>query len=868
MKKLLNITLAAIISLFAVSCVQDNIEAQLDLSQAKDQVLSQIPGCTLSADGDKITATFNPAKYNVTVPVGYTLYMAQSESFDEAVKLPATITVEGAESGKIEISQKDLNSAILNMGAEADQAFTVYFKLVASALNDKNVPVEGTGLSSNIVSATFNAYSADLLDVDVYDHLWIIGAGEKVGAWAHGSVYQYLYNYSKDGNTYTGLIDYGEKAADGWKITDQPNWDGGNFGSEAQAEDPEAPSFTLINGGGSKDIKNYSKRFYMWTFDKSSLLLTKQYGFDNIGLVGTINGWNAADAATKMTYNDSYHRFYIDYTFSEDSEIKFTCDDDWGLNFGEGCAQGGANIVVPAGNYRVYLDLNNNEYRFDAGMYGKDEPSALAPSEPEEPVTYVGWGIIGVAGDWEHDLPMSLKDGVWTGYAQISAADGWKLRKDAGWDENRGAAGEVEPFVVPVGQSFEAVAGGKNLAVPTDGFYKIVYDANVETITVSEDEVWSLIGGFNDWSGDVDMTLTDGKWVSPATKISGEFKLRHNHDWNVNRGGVLESIGVAFAVENGGENISVEEGEYIVTYDPEAETVTVDLALPQDTWSLIGSIEGSSWNKDFYMTEVYPGKWVSDAVAIDGEFKIRFNNDWAENRGGASIEAADKLYKVSADGSNMNPLTAGNKYIVTYYSDVDAVEIHDVSEGLSLIGSINGTSWDSDVVMTEVSEGVFSATCLVNSEVKIRKGFDWAVNVGGTFENLDSEFDAVQDGGNIKLDEGYYTITYNSNTGKVSVSNAWSLIGGVFNTGWGSDIFMVKDAEGNFVAKNVVLNGEWKIRQGCDWAVNRGGEFASLGAAFDVVADGANIASPGTNLYDVVYDAAAEKITVTEVFTK
>lgn len=868
MKKLIYTSLVALTAFFAVSCETDNIEAKLDLSQAKNQVLGSFPDTELSADGGRLTASFDPAKYNATVPVGYTLLMdVAGNNFASAVKPAATISVDDATSmGTISLSQKDLNSALLNMGAVADESFRVDFKLMAYALNDKNNGIESTGLESNVVSASFVPYSADLLDVDVYDHIWIIGASATVGAWSHDKVYQYLYNYSKDGKTFVGMIDYGTDAASGWKLTGIAGWDDScNWGSEAQAEEAEAASMTLISAGSSKDIKNYSKRFYKWSFDNSSLVLTKVFGFDNIGIVGSFNSWNAADENLKMNYNGAYHRFYIDYTFAEDCELKFTTDDSWDLNWGVDMAQGGDNIAVAAGSYRIYVDFNTMEYKFDANMYGKEEPTGTAggSEEPDEPATYKGWGIIGVGGDWDNDIAMTENDGIWTGYAQISTSDSFKLRKDADWTENYGGA------LVSLGEAFAAVAGGDNITVPADGFYKIVLDTKATTITVSEGEVWSLIGAFNNWAGDVDMVKgEDGKWVSPATTLSGEFKIRYNHGWDVNRGGTMEAIGTAFAVEAGGANINIEtEADYIVTYDPAAETILVENALPKNSWSLIGVVADSEWNKDFYMTETMPGLWVSDPVVINGEFKIRFDNGWDVNRGG-TLASLDKAFAVENGGANIAVPTTGDTYVVTYYAAAERISVHSMSTGWSLIGTINGTSWNTDVPMLEVESGIFSATCYVDSEVKIRYGAAWDNNRGGDFAELGTEFEVTNGGNNIKLDAGYYTITYNSAKETVAVRKAWSLIGGVFSTGWGSDLFMVNDGAGNYVCNYASLDGEWKIREGAAWDNNRGGTMESLGTAFAVENGGANIASPGSSLYKVVYNPSAETITVTDALSE
>ena len=149
---------------------------------------------------------------------------------------------------------------------------------------------------------------------------------------------------------------------------------------------------------------------------------------------------------------------------------------------------------------------------------------------------------------------------MWSAYVTANDATEFKWRKDGGWDENYGGD------FVALGEPFAAVPNGSNIPLEP-GFYKVVLDlsdADAPTITVSNGQVWSLIGVNGDWDKDIDMVLSDGKWVSPVTKISGEFKLRENHGWDNNRGGVFVAVGEPFAVEHNGANINVEEGNYIV----------------------------------------------------------------------------------------------------------------------------------------------------------------------------------------------------------------------------------------------------------------------------------------------------------------
>lgn len=766
-------------SLFMSSCVKDDL-VTFDPAGVSAQSLGNISGCALSVDGEAITTTYEVADFGIDAPVGYTLYIdAAGSAFENARKLAATIA-----DGSISFTQKDLNNAILNLGGEADADFPVEFKLVAALLNDKGAAIEGTEVESNVVSAVFVPYNAEILDVDAYEHVWIIGAGKSVGAWNHGDVYQYLYNYTKDGSTFTGLIYYGDDAASGWKLTGIAGWqDDCNWGSPDQAEDAEPASIQLITGGGSKDIKCYSKKFYMWSFDNKSLILTKKYGFDNVGIVGTFNGWNQADANCKMEYNDFLHRFYIDYTFSEDAMLKFTCDDSWDLNWGEGCAQGAGDIAVPAGSYRVYLDLNKGEYSFNSSMFGKEEPGKPAgpdgPDEPDQP-SYEGWGLIGVGGDWDHDVAMTEADGVWTGYANIAAADGFKLRKDAAWDENRGAEGETEPYVVTVGTAFKVVNNGKNLAVPADGFYQVVYNTKDETITISTGNVWGVIGQFNGWGGDSFMTLADGVWTSPAISLkAGEgFKIRYNAGWDENRGAdsaeepYVVTINAAFTAVAGGKNLAVaEDGDYKVVYDPAAETITVIPALPQNCWSLIGAIAGSSWNKDFYMSE-NAGVWTSNPIEIKAgdQFKIRFNNGWDENRGG-NAEAEPQAFGmgesvVATPGGKNLTVKEDGTYVVVY----DAAKELIYFLGWTVIGQVNGSNWNADIVMAPSEGGIWTSNAFtVEGGFKIRYGASWDVNRGAEGEvepfnmPLGTAVKVVANGKNLGVEApaGKYILVYN-----------------------------------------------------------------------------------------------------------
>ena len=490
---------------------------------------------------------------------------------------------------------------------------------------------------------------------------------------------------------------------------------------------------------------------------------------------------------------------------------------------------GGDNINVESGNYIVTYDPSAETIMVEKAVRG--------------------WNVIGLNGNWSDDVLATENNGVWTVRVTAPAATEFKWRKDGGWDENYGGD------FVALGEPFAAVAGGNNVKLDA-GFWLLTLDLSgaTPTLMVSDGTVWSLIGAFNDWSGDVEMTLTDGVWVSPETAISGEFKLRKNFGWDENRGGVMEALGQPFDAVAGGDNIKVDEGTYIVVYDPANEKITVNNA--KKIWSVIG-VNGD-WNTDYPMTETMPGIWMSDVIEVtSGDWKVRFDHGWDVNRGGSTPEGFQVGNFIAAVPGGSNVALTG-KFKVVYNANNETIG----TLGWGVIGTING--WGGDVPMNLASDGKWYSIPVkltTTDEIKIRWDAGWDVNRGGDLVTVGEPFDAVAGGNNIKVPaDGTYMIVYDPTAEKLTVTTAfWGLIG-EFN-GWNGDLFMMYNGTA-WVAYNQSIAGEWKIRQACGWDVNRGGEFVEANTPFDAVAGGSNIKVVDLTGWAVVYDPAAEKITI------
>lgn len=212
----------------------------------------------------------------------------------------------------------------------------------------------------------------------VYPEVYAIG---DYSGWGWDTA-QSLFSFSGDEINYEGVIDFNGKAGNGFKLTGATNWDNGNWGIDNSAEAPsaEASSIQLINDGGSGNIACYSKRFYHFSFNTSALELTMNHGFDQLGICGDVTGWGAEDIV--MNFDAETQRFYADVTIESDGGLKFRADGGWDKGYNLGGTDGtltndggSPNIPVTAGNYRIYVNLNNSgnmTYELNAEDYGAE----------------------------------------------------------------------------------------------------------------------------------------------------------------------------------------------------------------------------------------------------------------------------------------------------------------------------------------------------------------------------------------------------------------------------------------------------------------------------------------------------------------
>ena len=874
MKKILSIISAGVLALTATSCIQEKL-AVFNPNDATAPLLG-----TIDLGEKKVTVNYTPAVFNM----GFNEQIAPSHTL-------ALVAINGNTVSRI-ISSKDDGHSLTATKVNISKALAFYGytdgEVISSIVlnvrasiqdlsrdNGRNGfvdSVDGVTLNNFIVTLPVGSPYADYTEATTWS---VIGALSNYDISWNGDLEMFA---TPDGNQ---LVAKAVKLSkdDEFKFRKDQSWDV-NMGGEFAGIDSVFP----VTQDGANIKVGADGTYDLWLdLDAGTASVTDAYmaypdhkEASAWTVIGSLSNYGISWDGDLPMITDGNTHVAQGIKLSAGDEFKFRKDKSWDVNMGGdfgslgsafGVTQDGPNIKVGEdGIYDLILDPSGSATIVEtlgggvSGKIGGDEP------EPEPPVGIIGWNIIGLNGDWDNDIIASAKDNVWTAYITANEATEFKWRKDAGWDENYG--GVMEEF----GKPFAAVAGGDNINVDA-GFYKVVLDLTDEaapTITVFNDaEVWSLIGDFNSWAGDVDMTETDGKWVSPVTTLSGGFKIRHNHDWGTNFGGVMESLGTAFEAVPGGDNIQVEEGDYVVTYDPTAGTILVEAAAPAEFWSVIG-VNGD-WDTDVVMTEVMPGVWVSPALNVESPgWKVRKNGSWDVNRGtttGAELEYAGLFAAAVPGGENIQSI--GNNIQIVYNALNETIGIL----GWGVVGSVAavpGFSWNADIPMNYAEDGNWYSVPVYlaeGDEIKVRWQAGWDQNFGGETEDptaADTAIAASAGGKNLKAAEaGLYMVIYNPNGNTLTLStDFWGLVG-EFN-GWGNqtDHYLMPNGAGKWFAYNQEISGGWKIRKRANWDVNYGGVYAAAGEAFAAVAGGDNIAITDMTRFDVVLDAKGETITV------
>ena len=187
------------------------------------------------------------------------------------------------------------------------------------------------------------------------------------------------------------------------------------------------------------------------------------------------------------------------------------------------------------GEYTFHVDGTAKFYRFTI--------NALEMTYEITPLNFDPYiYFIGATDGWanaEQKLALTDESGIYTGYLYCADPNGWgnefKFQKEAGnWDTqlNSGSfTGGITGDFANGGDNIKATAG--------EGVYFVTMNLATNTLNAVKVDKMGIIGDFNGWGGDLEMTwnATDYCYeVTGATVNANGWKFRINGDWGINLG--------------------------------------------------------------------------------------------------------------------------------------------------------------------------------------------------------------------------------------------------------------------------------------------------------------------------------------------
>ena len=417
----------------------------------------------------------------------------------------------------------------------------------------RNIPMDVVGFVK-VGGQTFKAIGKTTLSVipnapEIEAAYYLTGS---INGWDNSDT---TYKLTNDGSdpyenpTYTCRIPAPEDGSNvEFKMTPESGL-GGDW-SKCLAAGDEG-KFKYNNDGGNLVINAVAgAKFYDLTFNMlDQTWEAKALLFDieqNWYLTGSINGWNNSDTTYKMTNDgrDPYENptFTMRIPAPEDGgniEFKMTPESGLGGNWSKCLAAGsgpagtfaynndGGNLVIEAVEGAKYYDVTFNMM----GLTWSYKAISF------DPFVY----FIGATDGWSasDQRLAAVSDGVYTGFLYVADPNGWGLEfkfqlEPGNWDKQLNSNNLVD-----ISGDFEK--GGDNIkASAGEGVYFVNLDLNTNMLSATKVEKMGIIGDFNGWGGDVDMTWNATDYCFEATGAgvtASGWKFRINADWAINLGG-------------------------------------------------------------------------------------------------------------------------------------------------------------------------------------------------------------------------------------------------------------------------------------------------------------------------------------------
>lgn len=333
------------------ACDSDLDKVYYDESQVTPSVLSGIAD-TYVLEADKAQSV--AIKFEWTQPqAGYAAKIINTLEIDFKGKnfAKAVALYSSTDKGPYSINVYDLNSKIMKLFESYEMEVTAepydFEFRIASSISEA-----AASFYSNVEASQITPFVGE----PEYPKVYLPGAycswGDPDNSFRQC---QALYSAADDG-IYGGWVVFGDKAAEGWKITPEASWNG-SWGSDGGTEEMNPATITL---DGTENISCYDKFSYKFSFNKKTQELSMLAAVDSWGICGAYNGWGDTAADTPMTLayetDASGSRAYYltaTVTMEADNAWKIRADSKWDYSFGTNEVEGEFEEAGSDGNFKV-----------------------------------------------------------------------------------------------------------------------------------------------------------------------------------------------------------------------------------------------------------------------------------------------------------------------------------------------------------------------------------------------------------------------------------------------------------------------------------------------------------------------------------
>ena len=587
MKKIFQYSFAALVGLLLASCKGDYMDwASPQMNPAENP--AEKYGVTIVAGEDA----------NIVMPVRNddVRLVALNAASDQVADFAVTsLTINGeamdatVEKGNIVVSAAALNNMIqkqFNSRASVARTLDVESTVTLILKNGDAVTADVKGTTT----ATFTAKPTPAIDAKGY---YILGNFEG-NNWSLDTP---IWMEKESEGVYTAVVTLSGDGDAWYKFYEGSHYENGNWDEVNKGEmgcavngDKALENFLVYKGDDqavqTPVIKGDKGNIYKITLDMNNLTYKVVRQAVNYYIVGGPNDWAGSCVTKELKFNQADINvpvYTIVFPAAAEGDTWFAIGDDkacdaianneenaWDLLYAttKGNGNNGTEGTLCRRNQlEDRSQQGDGSFRIEAGakfisvtINMKDMTYEIKPLNFERFVYFIG-----ATDGWknaEQKLESPNYDGVYTGYLYCADPNGWgnefKFQKVPGdWDSqlNSGSfTGGISGDFADGGDNIKANAG--------EGVYFVTLNLAAGTLNAVKVEKMGIIGDFNSWGGDVDMTWNATDYCFEATNAGvteAGWKFRVNADWAINLGSndSVEPSTVLTDLVANGKNIGV-----------------------------------------------------------------------------------------------------------------------------------------------------------------------------------------------------------------------------------------------------------------------------------------------------------------------